>query len=114
NAGTSKGEGDAGGADGDPAPAPLLGDIGRGTGAAGGIEDEISGVGGHENTVLNCIYIGLNDVYPLITKGVRNCISPAQVFRAICDLVTVALPPDMFPLLVEKPGSPDSLEASFV
>ncbi len=41
-------EGDAGGVDGDPAAAPLLGDGGGGAGAAGGVEDEIAGVGGHQ------------------------------------------------------------------
>ena len=34
---------DAAGVDGDPAPTPLLGDIGGGAGAAGGVEHEVAG-----------------------------------------------------------------------
>ena len=48
DAGAGQREGDAGGVDGDPAPAPLLGDVGGGAGAAGGVEDEVAGVGSHE------------------------------------------------------------------
>ena len=43
---------DAAGVDGDPAPAPLLGDIGGGAGAAGGIEHEVARVGGHQDAAL--------------------------------------------------------------
>ena len=53
DAGAGKGEGDAGGVDGDPAAAPLLGDVRGGAGAAGGVEDEVAGVGGHEDAALN-------------------------------------------------------------
>ncbi len=48
-----KGDGDAGGVAGDPAPAPLLGDIGGGPGAAGGVKDEVAGVGGHEEAAFD-------------------------------------------------------------
>ena len=41
-----QGDGDAAGVDGDPAPAPLFGDIGCGAAAAGGVKDEIAGFGG--------------------------------------------------------------------
>ena len=37
----------AGGVDGDPAPAPLLGDIGRGARAASRVQNQVAGVGGH-------------------------------------------------------------------
>ena len=52
-AGTRQGQGDAGGVDGDPTAAPLLGDIGCGAGTAGGIENEVAGVGGHEEAALD-------------------------------------------------------------
>ena len=39
----------AAGIDGDPAPPPLLGDIGGRAGAAGGIEHKVAGIGGHQN-----------------------------------------------------------------
>jgi hypothetical protein len=42
-----QGERHAGRVDRDPAAAPLLGDVGGGAGAAGGVEDEVAGVGGH-------------------------------------------------------------------
>ena len=38
---------------GDPAPSPLLGHEGRGAAAAGGIEDQIAGIGGHQEAALN-------------------------------------------------------------
>ena len=48
-----QGQRDPGGVAGDPAPAPLLGHIGRGPRAAGGVEDQIAGVGGHQDAALN-------------------------------------------------------------
>ena len=53
---------DAAGVDRDPAPAPLLGDIGGGAGAAGGIEDQVAGVGGHQDAALDHLGAGLDDV----------------------------------------------------
>ena len=53
DAGAGKRQGDAGGVDGDPAAAPLLGDVGGGAGAAGGVEDEVAGVGGHEDAAFD-------------------------------------------------------------
>ena len=47
DAGAGEREGDAGGVDGDPAAAPLLGDVCGSAGAAGGVEDEVAGVSGH-------------------------------------------------------------------
>ena len=48
-----QGDGYARGVAGDPAAAPLLGHIGGGAGAAGGIKDQIAGVGGHEEATCN-------------------------------------------------------------
>ena len=45
--------GDAGRVAGDPAAAPLFGDDGGGAGAAGRVEDEVAGIGGHENASLS-------------------------------------------------------------
>ena len=42
-----EGEGDAGGIAGDPASAPLLGDVSGGAAAACRVEDEVARVGGH-------------------------------------------------------------------
>ena len=44
---------DAGGVDGDPAPAPLLGDVGRGAGAAGWVEHKVAGIGGHQDAAFD-------------------------------------------------------------
>ena len=49
DAGAGQRQGYAGGVDGDPAAAPLLGDVGGGAGAAGGVEDEVAGIGGHQD-----------------------------------------------------------------
>ena len=40
------------GVDGDPAAAPLLGDVGGGARAAGRIEHEVAGIGGHQDAAL--------------------------------------------------------------
>ena len=62
DAGTGQGQRNAGGVDGDPATAPLFGDIGGGAGAAGGIKDEVAGIGGHEDAALNDLRICLDDI----------------------------------------------------
>ena len=53
DAGTCQCEGDAGGVEGDPTAAPLFRDVGGGAGTAGGVEDEVAGVCGHEDAALN-------------------------------------------------------------
>ena len=53
---------DAAGVDRDPAPAPLLGDIGGGARAAGRIEHEVAGVGGHQDAALDDLRGCLNDI----------------------------------------------------
>ena len=55
-------QGDAGGVDGDPAAAPLLGDVGSSASATGRVEDEVAGVGGHQDTALNQCCGSLNHV----------------------------------------------------
>lgn len=52
---------DAGGVAGDPAPAPPLSDVGSGPGAAGGVEDEVAGVGGHEEATFDDFCSSLHD-----------------------------------------------------
>ena len=49
DAGSSESEGDSRSVDRDPATAPLLGNVGCCARAAGWIEDEIAGIGCHEN-----------------------------------------------------------------
>ena len=80
DAGAGQGEGDAGGVDGDPAPAPLLGDVGGGAGAAGGVEDEITGVGGHEEAALNHGLRSLDDIGLICHKACAN------IVPSVCDL----------------------------
>ncbi len=69
------GEGDrhARGVAGDPAPAPLLGDISGGAAAAGGIEDQVAGVGGHEEATLDDERICLNHVHQI---SFTQCVRP--------------------------------------
>ena len=49
--------------DSDPASTPLLGDIGGCAGAAGRIQNEIAGVGGHEDATFDQPFVCLNNVY---------------------------------------------------
>ena len=53
DAGAGQRERDAGSVDGDPAAAPLFGNVGRGAGTAGRIEDKIARIGSHENAAFN-------------------------------------------------------------
>ena len=53
DAGAGERQSHAGSVNGDPAAAPLLGDVGSGAGAAGWVEDEVAGVGGHEDATLD-------------------------------------------------------------
>src|SRR5690606_37634771 len=59
---TGERDGDTRRVDGDPATSPLLGDIGRGAGAAGWVEDEITWVSGHEHAAFDCRICGLYNV----------------------------------------------------
>ena len=44
-------------------PAPLLGDVGGGAGAAGGVENKVAGVGGHEDAAFQYLGTGLYHVF---------------------------------------------------
>ena len=81
--GAREGEGDAGGVDGDPAPAPLLGDSGGSARAAGRIEDEVTGVGGHEDAAFEYCRRCLND----ISLSGRTCDIRPYVGKRICSKV---------------------------
>ncbi len=59
DAGAGKRQRNAGGINGDPAAAPLLGDVSGCAGTTGGVEDEVSGVSRHEDTTLNHLGAGL-------------------------------------------------------
>ena len=63
----------AGGVDGDPAPAPLLGDVSRGAGAAGRVQHQIAGIGGHEDAALNDL------VFVCTTKILGSVKAPVPV-----------------------------------
>ena len=60
DAGAGQGQGDAAGVDGDPPPPPLLGHVGRGAGAAGRVQHQVAGVGGHQDAAFydfrTCLY----------------------------------------------------------
>ena len=57
--------------DGDPPPAPLLRDVGRRAAAAGRVEDEVAGVGGHQDAALDDLRVGLDDV-DLVDRRIRD------------------------------------------
>src|SRR5207247_845821 len=93
-------QGDAAGVAGDPAAAPLLGDVGGGAAAAGRVEHQVAGVGGHEEATLDDLRVGLNNielfiselsgqrVRPNVVAGfpsevVRNSDIPQAIFRGV-------------------------------
>src|SRR5690606_9862132 len=43
---------------GDPATSPLFGDVGRGATAAGGVENQVTRVGSHENAAFDHLGVG--------------------------------------------------------
>ena len=51
-----------GGVDGYPAASPLFSHIGRGAGTAGGVENEIAGISGHEKAALNNFFGCLHNI----------------------------------------------------
>lgn len=59
---TRQSQGHARGIDGDPAASPLLGHIGRGAGTAGGVQHQITGIGGHEDTTFDDFIICFNNI----------------------------------------------------
>ena len=72
DAGAGKRQGNAGGVDGDPAAAPLLGDVGGGAGTAGGVEDEVAGVGGHDDAALDDLADCLDNIELAVNE---SCLS---------------------------------------
>ena len=107
DAGAGEREGDAGGVDGDPAAAPLLGDVRGGAGAAGGVEDEVAGVGGHEDAALDGLRARLNNVDLIVCEAAgagvtpefghlhhREVIKPPDVLKAVlCDVKAIGPSP---------------------
>jgi hypothetical protein len=76
---TGERQGHAARVDRDPAATPLLGDVGRGARSAGGIEDEVAGVGGHEDAALDDFSVGLHDVHLRVAKARRGGVLPQIV-----------------------------------
>ena len=70
DAGAGQREGDAGGVDGDPAAAPLLGDVRGGAGAAGRVEHQVAGVGGHQDAALDGLLGLVSTTYTLSEPNV--------------------------------------------
>ncbi len=73
DAGAGQGERHARGVDGDPATAPLLGDVGGGAGAAGWVEYKVARVGRHEDATFDDLLRGLHNV------GLFHCASRLRV-----------------------------------
>ena len=60
---------------GDPAAAPLLGYISSGTAAAGNVQNQVTGIGGHQYTTLNDFGRSLNNInYSHIPARIIPCI----------------------------------------
>ena len=55
DAGAGQGQGDAGGVDGDPPPPPLLRHVGGGARTTGGVQHQVSRIGGHQDAALDTL-----------------------------------------------------------
>ena len=81
DAGAGQGQGDAGGVDGDPPPPPLLGHVGGGAGAAGGVQHKVAWISGHQNATLDQSCRRLHH----INFGVRPALYTANIIpRIVC------------------------------
>ena len=76
DAGAGQGQRDAGGVDGDPPTPPLLGHVGRGAGAASGVQHHVTRVGGHKDAAFYYLRVRLNDIGLVICKVPRTCVGP--------------------------------------
>ena len=85
-----EGQGDATGVDGDPAPAPLLGDVGGRAAAAGRVEDEVAGVGGHQDAALDDFRVGLDDVDLVDRRSRPYCVSSQRFVSGRREVVEIA------------------------
>jgi hypothetical protein len=77
---SGEGERHARGVDGDPAPTPLFGHIGRRAGAAGRVEYEVAWVGGHEDATFDDLRASFNYIFfvcrgPHIGPDIVLCLS---------------------------------------
>ena len=66
----------SGGVDGNPAAAPLLGDVGGGAGPAGRVEHQIPGVGSHEDAALDYNRRRFYDIRFVPAETTRLCVLP--------------------------------------
>ena len=82
DAGAGQRQRDARGVDRDPAAAPLLGDVGGGAGAAGRIEHEVAGVGGHQDATLDHLGVRLHDIHLSLAKP-TCCVSSQMLIMAM-------------------------------
>ncbi len=77
---------DPAGVDRDPAPTPLLGDVGGRAGAAGRVEDEVAGVGGHEEAALDHSVVRLDNVDLGVGEPANRSVRP-QIGQRHCRVV---------------------------
>jgi hypothetical protein len=69
------------GINGDPAAAPLLGDVGGGAGTARRVQHEVAGIGGHEEASLDSTRSCLNDIEFLVSKPTLPRVIPDVIAR---------------------------------
>ena len=89
--GAREGEGDAGGVDGDPAAALLLGDGSSGARATGGVEHEVPGVSGHEDAALHNFLAGLDDIYFVLRKSCHFHVRPIVINPYYIKILQISL-----------------------
>src|SRR5690606_4438378 len=94
DASACQGEGDAGGVDGDPATAPLFGDVSGGAGAACRVENAITRSRCHQQASFDHVLASLDYVDLVLGKASGSSIHPEVVSRDNGVLVAVLSVPD--------------------
>ncbi|CFP57404.1 Uncharacterised protein [Bordetella pertussis] len=87
DAGAGQRQRDAAGVDGDPAATPLFGDVSGSARAAGGVENQVTGVGGHQEAALNNRNAGLDDINLLATKLILTKRVSPNIRQFVCRVI---------------------------
>src|SRR5262249_6037847 len=100
--------------DGNPSSAPVFGGVGCGPTTASGVQDEVAGVCGHENTTLNHLRIRLHDKCLGVSEPCRSRVVPQICQRARRKVVQIAEVGWRVPEPHQAAGCAESLHAASI
>jgi hypothetical protein len=92
----------------------LLGDVGGGAGAAGGVQDEVAGVGGHQEATPYHSTGRLDDVQLALTKRIEFERLPRRANLSVWEEVVIVSKAKHSTLSLEKTSPHDSAYAILV